>query len=142
MRIAIDYTLNDLRYPVWGMSPSSDPRGGYSEFGVKALGVYGYKAGAVTPHASFLALEYAPKEAIENLRKMIQGWDVYGEYGFYDALDPNTKEVAYKYLALDQGMTLMALNNYLNKGALRKRFRNETFYTTALSAIKDENFFE
>ncbi|MCK9582455.1 MAG: DUF3131 domain-containing protein [Endomicrobiales bacterium] len=137
----IDYTLNYLKYPVWGMSPSSDPKGGYSEFGVKPLGTLGYKPGAITPHASFLALEFAPKEAIKNIRKMLDGWDAYGEYGFYDALDPMTKKVAYKYLSLDQGMILLSLNNYLNNGAIKKRFEADPIFEKGKELLSVENLF-
>jgi hypothetical protein len=142
VKLTIDYTLNELKYPVWGMSPSSVPEGGYSEFGVKVLGTMGYKPGTVSPHASFLALEYAPKEAIANIRKLAAGWDCYGEYGFYDAVNPTNQNVAFKYLSLDQGMILMALDNYLNKGALQKHFMNDPIFKKAKRLLAIENFFE
>lgn len=118
----IRYALEELKMPVWGMSPCSVPEGGYSEYGTKPMGVKGYKAGVVTPHASALALEYASKQVIVNFRKLIDLYDLYGEYGFYDAVTVATGKIARKYLALDQGMILLAINNYLNQGALRKRF--------------------
>ena len=142
VKVTIDYTLNELKYPVWGMSPSSVPEGGYSEFGVKPLGTMGYKPGTVTPHASFLSLEYAPKAAIANIRKLAAGWDCYGEYGFYDAVNPMNKNVAYKYLSLDQGMILMALDNYLNKGALQKHFMNNPIFKKAKHLLSVEDFLE
>lgn len=140
--ITIHYTLNDLGYSVWGMSPSSVPEGGYSEFGVQPLGSKGYPAGAVTPHASILALEYAPKEVVKNLRRLIKNYKIYGEYGFYDALNPKTGKIALKYLALDQGMILIALNNYLNDGAIRKRFMNDAVAKKAAPLLKEEKFFQ
>ncbi|MFH0985702.1 MAG: glucoamylase family protein [Candidatus Omnitrophota bacterium] len=118
----IRYALEELKMPVWGMSPCSVPEGGYSEYGVKAMGVKGYKSGVVTPHASALALEYAPEQVVANLRKLIELYDIYGEYGFYDSVTVESGKVARKYLALDQGMILLAINNYLNPGALRERF--------------------
>lgn len=142
VKIAIDYTLNTLKYPVWGMSPSSIPEGGYGEFGVKVLGTKGYEAGAVTPHATFLALDFAPEEAVANLRRMLKGWDIYGEYGFYDALDVKTKKVAYKYLALDQGMILMAINNHLNNGSLRNYMQKDPVFKKADALLSAESFFE
>ncbi|MFH1369446.1 MAG: glucoamylase family protein [Elusimicrobiota bacterium] len=142
VRAAVEYTLKYLQYPVWGMSPSSNPDGGYGEFGVKPLGAKGYGSGIITPHATFLALEIAPKEAIENLRKMLGNWDIYGEYGFYDALDHKSDRVAYKYLALDQGMILMALDNYLNDGALRKYFQKDPVFKKAEHLLSAESFFE
>src|SRR5207344_3154302 len=97
------YAIEELHYPVWGMS-SSATVDGYSEFGVWYLGTLGYKNGVVAPHASALALATIPDAAVENLRKLVELYDIYGDYGFYDAVDPVNGRVAYKYLALDQGM--------------------------------------
>ena len=133
------YATEELGYPVWGMSPSSVPEGGYSEFGAKPFGSKGYKPGVVTPHATVLTLEFIPKEAIANLRKLIELYDVYGEYGFYDAVTVKTGLVARKYLALDQAMIFVALNNYLNGGAIRKRFHAEPAMKEAETLLSSED---
>ena len=138
----IHYALDELKQPVWGMSPSSVPEGGYSEFGAKPFGSKGYKAGVVTPHATVLALEFAPEEAIQNLRKLIENYEVYGEYGFYDAVTVSTGLVARKYLALDQGMILVAINNYLNDGIIRKRFHSDPAMQQGEKLLSSEKFFE
>ncbi len=142
VKIHMKYTLEELKYPVWGMSPSSVPEGGYSEFGVQVLGAKGYKSGVVTPHASILALEYAPKEVIQNLRELVRRYPIYGEYGFYDAVTVSSGLVAQKYLALDQAMILIALNNYLNKGAIRNRFHSDPIGKKILPLLSEEHFFE
>lgn len=134
------YALEELGYPVWGMSPSSVPEGGYSEYGAKPFGSKGYKAGVVTPHASALTLEFIPKQAIANLRKLVELYDIYGEYGFYDAVTVSTGLVARKYLALDQGMIFVAINNYLNDGAIRKRFHAEPAMKAAEEILSAEDF--
>ncbi|MFA6599424.1 MAG: glucoamylase family protein [Candidatus Omnitrophota bacterium] len=136
------YALEELKLPVWGMSPSSVPEGGYSEFGAKPFGAKGYKSGAVTPHASVLALEWMPEDVIRNLRELLARYDIYGEYGFYDAVNPETGLVAHKYLSLDQGMILIAINNYLNDGAIRKRFHREPAMKQAEDLLSSEDFFE
>ncbi len=136
----IRYALEELGYPVWGMSPSSVPEGGYSEYGATPFGSKGYKAGVVTPHASVLALEFAPKEVVANLRKLIELYDIYGEYGFYDAVTVETGLVARKYLALDQGMIFVAINNYLNDGAIRKRFHADPVIKAAEEILSAEDF--
>ena len=141
-RIQIKYALEKLELPIFGLSPSCVPEGGYSEYGAKVLGIKGYKAGVVTPHATFLALEFAPKECIKNLRALIENYNAYGEYGFYDAVDPVTGKVAIKYLCLDQAMSFIALNNYLNNGAIRKRFHADPIAKNAESLLRVENFFE
>lgn len=138
----IRFALEDAGQEVWGMSPSSDAHGGYSEFGAKPFGSKGYKAGVVTPHASVLTLEYAPKEAVANLRKLIELYPIYGEYGFYDAVDVKTGDVSRKYLALDQGMILVSINNYLNDGAIRKRFHSDPLMKQAEHLLSAEKFFE
>ncbi|OGW81254.1 MAG: hypothetical protein A3G33_06670 [Omnitrophica bacterium RIFCSPLOWO2_12_FULL_44_17] len=142
VRGQIRYALEDLKYPVWGMSPSSVPEGGYSEYGVNPLGSRGYKDGVVTPHATFLALGFMPKEAVRNARELIRRYDIYGEYGFYDAVDMKSGLVAKKYLLLDQAMILIQINNYLNHGAIRKRFHADAINEKALPLLKEEKFFD
>ncbi len=145
------FALEEMKYPVWGMSPSSVPEGGYSEYGAKPFGSKGYKPGVVTPHASVLCLEHEPKEVVANLRKLIELYDIYGEYGFYDAVtveaDPKNPKsqvglVARKYFSLDQGMLFVAINNYLNNGAIRRHFHNDPVMKKAEHLLTDENFFE
>lgn len=138
----IKFALEDMQYPVWGMSPSSVPEGGYSEFGTRPLGSKGYKAGAITPHAVMLAIEFAPEETIKNLRELVRRYQIYGEYGFYDAVNPITGLVTRKYLSLDQGMLFAALSNYLTGGSIRKRFHADPINEKALPLLTEEKFFE
>ncbi len=140
--IQIKYALEKLAYPVFGMSPSCTPGGGYTEYGVKPLGIKGYKPGVITPHATFLALEFAPKECVANIRKMLELYDAYGECGFYDAINVNTGQVAIKYLCLDQAMSFLALDNYLNDGAIRRRFSADPINRRAKELLKVEDFFD
>ena len=136
------YALEELNMPVWGMSPSADPKNSYSEFGAKPFGIKGYKPGVVTPHASALALEFLPAEAVGNLRKLIELFDIYGEYGFYDAVSVADGKVARKYYSLDQGMILIAINNYLHDGAIRKRFHADPEMAKNERLLTAEKFFE
>ncbi len=118
--IQIEYA-EDQGYAAWGMSPSATPEG-YSEFGATPLGMEGYKSdGTVTPHATFLALEYAPMEAFENIQTL-RSFDAYGKYGFLDSVNVETGEVTNAYLALDQGMTMVSIVNYLQDGVIRDYF--------------------
>ncbi len=131
-----------LGYPVWGMSPSSVPGDGYSEYGVKELGVKGYKSGVVTPHVSVLALEYEPQAVVQNLRALIERYPIYGAYGFYDAVNPESGRVAYKYLCLDQGMIFLALSNYLKDGFVRELFHADPKMKALEPLLAKERFFE
>jgi len=137
------YATEVLGYPAWGISSSATPAGdSYSEYGVRVLGSRGYEAGAIAPYAAALALSAAPEAAIANLRALADCYDTYGEYGFYDAVDPRSGTVAYKYLALDQSMLFIALANYLDEGRIQKRFASDPLMQRALPIIADEDFFD
>ena len=146
MDIQIEYALKERNFPVWGLSPCATPKqrhGGYSEFGVPALGSKGYKDEAVvTPHVSMLALPFAQDEAQDNIRNFLRRYDMYGPYGLYDSVDVATGDVAYRYLAIDQGMSLIALDNYLNDSAIQKRFQSDPIFKRVEPLLKDERFFE
>jgi hypothetical protein len=144
-RVQIKYATQQLHYPVWGMSPSStaDDSGGYGGFGVEGLVFPYYGAGAnsdhpneglsqchgcatedvVTPHASFLALDVAPRAAYANIAELRARYPgLYGVDGFFDAVDPTTGAVGHRYLVLDQSMILAALDNALDDRALQRYF--------------------
>ncbi len=135
------FALEQLGYPVWGLSPSSRPGGGYGEFGARVLGVRGYEGGAVTPHAAALALLVDPPAAIANLRRLTERYPLYGEFGFYDAVDPKNGQVAYNYLALDQSMILIALANHLRAGAIQRYFAADPILQAVLPRLGAEHFF-
>jgi len=150
VRAQIEHGLEEAGYGYWGFSPSNDPAGGYREYGVDQIGMnpdgyssdqerttvdYGfgecrppgetdpeYGQGVVTPHASFLALDYQPEAALENLAKIRADFDAYGRYGFYDAVNVATGQVSEYYLALDQGMIMAAIGNELRNDSLQRYF--------------------
>jgi hypothetical protein len=162
VRGQIEHGLEDAQYGYWGFSPSNNPAGGYREYGVDALGMDGpgytsdqertdweqpytdcragepaptadqYGDGVVTPHASFLALRYAPQEALANLAEIRRDFDAYGPGGFYDAVAVKSGQVSQRYLSLDQGMIMAALGNalagddmrrYVSRGAMEQKVR-------------------
>ena len=138
----IHHGLRDARYGYWGFSPSSNPAGGYREYGVDALGLNpegyfsdqqntnfvwnnppaGYGDGVVTPHALFLGMMHRPDAAVQNLRKLARSFDAYGRGGFYDAIAVRSGTVAQRYLSLDQAMVMGALGNVLGNDILRRYF--------------------
>lgn len=144
-RIHIDYALEKKGYPVWGISPCSTANGkisSYKELGISEIGVKGYRdIGIVTPHATFLALGVAPKEAVKNLRNYLELFKIYGEYGFYDSVDLRKDTVTHQYLALDQGMSLVALCNYLRDGEIRRYFFMDSAGRMSRKLLKAEEFF-
>jgi hypothetical protein len=141
-RLQRRHALEEQGYPVWGMSPSAAAVGdGYGEFGVPYLGVLGYPAGVVTPHASALALAVTPAEAISNLRELAARYPIYGEYGFYDAVEPASGTVGYRYLTLDQAMLFLALANHLADGVIQRHFAADPIAQSALPMLAEERFF-
>lgn len=126
----------------WGRSPCRDVDGSYREFGVPALGVLGYADDVVSPHAAALALAVAPQAATENLQRLAAVPGLYGDFGFYDGYAPATGRVARAYLALDQGMLLLALANHLGDGVVRNWFEADPEIARVLPLLARENFFE
>jgi hypothetical protein len=153
VRAQIEHGLDEAQYGYWGSSPSDNPSGGYSAYGVDAIGMQAdgypsnndntfvdhgfggcrppghldppasaYTNGVVTPHASFLALRYAPHAALDNLARLRSDFAIYGKGGFYDAVNVQTGQVARSYLALDQGMVMAAAANALSDDSLRSFF--------------------
>ncbi|MEG1989839.1 MAG: glucoamylase family protein [Clostridia bacterium] len=102
----------------------------YQAFGIPWLGL---KRGlkdylVVAPYASMLMLEYSPEEVYRNINKL-KKIGCYGSFGFYESidytkahLDNKEYEVVKTYMAHHQGMTLTAINNYINSGIIKNRF--------------------
>ena len=103
----------------------------YRAFGVPSLGL---KRGleddlVVAPYASALALLVYPEDSIRNLKRL-EKTGMYGRMGFYESLDYTRQQerqgskgvIVYAYMAHHQGMSLMAINNALNDGIMRRRF--------------------
>lgn len=149
---------------VLGLLPSNIPEGGYQEYGVDAIGmqVDGYASntdrtytkdgeplppasaftnGVVTPHASFLALPYAPAEAIANLRALDRDFGAYhAGYGFRDSVNVGTGRVSDYLLALDQGMIAAALAQAIRPGLLQRPFRTGGFRSKVRPLLAKERF--
>lgn len=126
-------------YSAWGFSPAATPDG-YSEFAATPLGISGYKDdGTVTAHASFLALDYAPQEVKVNI-KALKELKTYTNYGFYDSVNLNTGKVTEAYLALDQGMIMVSITNYLMDGIIREHFHSDEIASNPEYLLEEEDF--
>ena len=161
VQVLIRYATQQLHDPVWGMSPSSTPddTGDYSGYGVEGLTFPYYGTGAtasnlneglsqchgcatedvVTPHAPFLALDVAPRQAYANiqaLRTLYPG--VYGPDGFFDSVDPATGAVGHRYLVLDQSMIMAALDNALHDRAIQSDFARDPVSWAARTYLRLE----
>jgi hypothetical protein len=94
----------------------------------------------VTPHASFLALPFAPRAAMDNLRSLEDRYPVYGPLGFQDSVDVNSGMVSGYVLALDQGMIMAAVTNALSDNYLQKAFSEGAVDRLIRPLIADEEF--
>jgi len=168
VRAQREHGLEDAKYGYWGFSPASRPDGGYSEWGVDALGMRpdGYPSdmertdydagfeggrvgknpsptwgdGVVTPHAAFLAMQYEPKQAYDNLVKIERTLNAYGEGGFYDAVAVKSGLIAKRYLSLDQAMVLGAIGNVFCDNVIRRHFIKGAVESTIKPLIGIEEF--
>ncbi|WP_020385711.1 glucoamylase family protein [Kribbella catacumbae] len=150
VRAHIEHGLDDAKYGYWGFSPASNPKGGYSVYGVDAIGMDpgGYPSdleatnydkgfdgcregtnpnptygdGVVTPHAAFLAMQYAPKQAIDNLARIESRLHAYGGGGFFDSVAVRSGLIARRYLSLDQAMVMGAIGNVFADDLIRRNF--------------------
>ncbi|AKL94015.1 glycosyltransferase [Clostridium aceticum] len=106
----------------------------YKAFGIPDLGL---KRGlakdmVISPYSTFLALPFAPKEAMENIHELIKE-DLEAEYGFYEAKDYTPRkvteskngEVVKSFMAHHQGMIFASLDNFLNNNIMQERFHRD-----------------
>jgi hypothetical protein len=127
-------------YDAWGFSPAATPDG-YGIFGVNQLGISGYdREDYVTPHATFLALEYLDDDVLLENVTQFQQWGARGDYGFYDSVELETGDPTTSYLVLDQGMSMAAIANRLTGGALRERFHADPIADAAEEFLTTEQF--
>jgi hypothetical protein len=172
VRAQIHHGMVEAGYGYWGFSPSDNPDGGYSAYGVDAVGANpegypsnndntlvdngfagcpgrpaqpapppsAYTNGVVTPHASFLALRWDTRAALDNLARLRGHFDIYSRWGFRDAVNVGTGRVAPEYLSLDQGMIMAALGNALTHDGLRRAFAGPDLQRRVRPVIGMETF--
>jgi cyclic beta-1,2-glucan synthetase len=103
----------------------------YGPFGIPGLGL---KRGlrdelVISPYSTMLAAMVFPQSALVNLQHM-EKLGAFGNYGFYESIDytkervPKDKRsvILKSYMAHHQGMSLIAINNLLNKSIMQRRF--------------------
>jgi cyclic beta-1,2-glucan synthetase len=106
----------------------------YGPFGIPGLGL---KRGlrdelVISPYSTMLAAMIFPKEALMNLVHL-EKMSTLGIYGFYESIDytperiPKDKKsvILKSYMAHHQGMSMISINNLLNKFVMQRRFHAE-----------------
>jgi cyclic beta-1,2-glucan synthetase len=124
----------------WGISESScfklDDAGNYEyhAFGVPQLAIHKVDVDGpvISPYSTFLALPIDSAATLRNLRNL-QSKHALGSYGFYEALDFNPARVRSRsrfrrfepvrsWMAHHQGMTMLALANFLKQDVIQRWF--------------------
>ncbi|MFH0984212.1 MAG: glucoamylase family protein [Candidatus Omnitrophota bacterium] len=105
----------------WGLSASVGP-GGYKAYGGKPGG--GIQDGTIAPYAALSSIVFTPELSIKAARFFYENYqkELYGNFGFKDAFHLDKQWWAEEYLGIDQGITLLMLENFLNGEILWKKF--------------------
>jgi hypothetical protein len=105
----IDNPLNYVGYSdaFWGLT-ASDNESGYSAHSPTN------DRGVVTPTAALSSMPYTPEASIKAMEFFYYqvGDRLWGEYGFYDAMNPTENWTASSFLAIDQGPIVVMIENY------------------------------
>ncbi len=99
-----------------------------------------YTNGVVTPHASFLALRWAPNDVLANLAKLKSDFAIYDKWGFHDSVNVQTGTVSKAFLSLDQGIVMGAIGNALAGDMLRNAFATKDVRKALQPVIGLETF--
>ena len=143
--VAVQIAYGQRHHVPWGISESAfadldlEKTYQYKAFGVPALGL---KRGleeqlVIAPYATLLALNVAPGETVQNLKRLA-GLGLLGEYGYYEAMDFSRQPqrdasgerkkrgvIVEAYMAHHQGMSFLALTNFLYGNPFPRRFHND-----------------
>lgn len=96
----------------WGVTASQGP-GGYQGYGVQ-VGYYPVYDGTVAPCGPAGSMPFLPKECIDALKFMNDNYEenIYTKYGFVDAFNIDEDWFALDHLAIDQGITILMIENF------------------------------
>lgn len=91
----------------------------------------------LSPYSSIMAMQLFPEDVYQNMNKF-KKLDMYGKYGFYESYDYDNTGVVQAYFAHHQGMILLALTNYLKKGAIQNYFHENVNVKTMDILLKEK----
>lgn len=105
----------------WGLSASVGP-GGYKAYGAKPG--EGLHDGTIAPYAAIASIVFTPEASIQAVRYFYENYqkNLYGKMGFKGAFNVDKNWWSQEYLGIDQGITVLMLENFLNDGAIWKKF--------------------
>jgi len=113
----------------WGLT-ASDIQNGYTASSPNN------DVGVIAPTAALSSFPYTPAESMQALHFFYYtlGDKVWGDYGFKDAFNLNTRWFADSYLAIDQGPIVVMIENY-RSGLLWNLFMQNTNVQTGLTKL-------
>ncbi len=105
----------------WGLTASLGP-GGYRSYGAKPGEAI--HDGTIAPSGAVGSIVFTPEISIAAIRHFLEahGEQLYGRYGFKDAFNTDKRWYAQDYLGIDQGISLLMLENFLEDGILWEKF--------------------
>jgi hypothetical protein len=108
---SIRWRFPDYDDNTWGIT-ASDSRLGYQAWGGPPE--IGYIDGTVVPCATAGSMPFLPKETIAVLTNLYNnyGQRAWKQYGFVDAFDPRTSWTDVDVLGIDQGISMVMVENY------------------------------
>ncbi|MEQ8471849.1 MAG: glucoamylase family protein [Marinoscillum sp.] len=91
----------------WGLTASDNHQGYNAHSPDNDLGV-------ITPTAAISSIPYTPEQSMKAIKHFyyIVGDRLWGDYGFYDAINFNEEWTASSYLAIDQGPIIVMIENH------------------------------
>ncbi|HET6454097.1 MAG TPA: glucoamylase family protein, partial [Armatimonadota bacterium] len=135
--VAIHIAYGRKRRVPWGISESAfgdldlNKTYQYKAFGVPELGL---KRGlqekvVVAPYATLLALSVAPRETVQNLKRLAR-LGLLDDYGYYEAVDFSRQPsregergvIVQAYMTHHQGMGFLSLTNFLHGNPIQRHF--------------------
>ena len=91
----------------------------------------------LSPYSSIMALELFPEEVYDNIEKF-KDLDMYSTYGLYESYDYDNKGIVKSYFAHHQGMSLLAITNYLTHGSMKEYFHSNVYIRTFELLLKEK----
>ena len=128
---AVDNPKNFVGYSDenWGLTASDNHQGYSAHSPTNDLGV-------ISPTAALSSFPYTPQESMKALKFFYYGLGdrLWGPYGFYDAFNLTEGWTADSYLAIDQGPTIVMIENY-RTGLLWDLFMSAPEVTTGMDKL-------
>lgn len=105
----------------WGLSACVGP-GGYKAYGSRPG--MGFHDGTIAPYAAISSIVFTPELSVKAARFFYDNYasQLYGPFGFRSSFNLDKNWWSDEYLGIDQGVTVLMLENFLNDGAVWKKF--------------------